>query len=236
MRIEILTLFPALCEAVLRESVVGRARAKGLISIATRNIRDYTHDKHGRVDDAPFGGGYGMIMQAQPIADCFRALCADWSETPPLVYLTPQGETLTQTIVKELATLPSLALLCGHYEGVDERVPDTFAPREISIGDYVLTGGELPALVLCDAIARLCPGVLAAPEAFEEESHYNGLLEYPQYTRPAIWEGREVPPVLRGGYHAEQQSWRRAQSLVRTKEKRPDLYERFVAKEPAHDH
>ena len=226
MRIEILTLFPEMCEAVLGESIVGRARKNGLVEINSRNIRDYTLDKHRRVDDAPFGGGYGMVMQCQPIADCFRALCEEWGERPHFVYLSPQGKTLTQAKAKELARLPSLALLCGHYEGVDERVLEALVDEEISIGDYVLTGGELPALVLCDCIARLLPGVLAADAAFVGESHYDGLLEYPQYTRPAVWEGREVPEVLLNGNHALQNKWRKEQMEERTRKKRPDMMER----------
>jgi tRNA (guanine37-N1)-methyltransferase len=224
MRIEILTLFPDMCEAVLSESIIGRARKQNLVCVHARNIRDYTQDKHNRVDDAPYGGGYGMIMQAQPIADCYRDLCTDWQSEPPLVYLSPQGEPLTQEHVKEFAQLPELALLCGHYEGVDERVLEALHVREVSIGDYVLTGGELPALVLADAITRLLPGVLAAEAAFVGESHYHGLLEYPQYTRPAVWEGLAVPEVLLGGHHGKQELWRREQSLIRTREKRPDLY------------
>jgi len=225
MKIEILTLFPEMCEAVLNESIVGRARKNGLVQVRARNIRDYTMDKHRRVDDAPFGGGYGMVMQCQPIADCFRALCGEWGERPRFVCLSPQGKTLTQARAKELAGLPSLALLCGHYEGVDERVLESLVDEEISIGDYVLTGGELPALVLCDCIVRLLPGVLAADAAFVGESHYNGLLEHPQYTRPAVWEGRGVPEVLLGGNHALQEKWRREQMEERTRKKRPDLWE-----------
>ncbi|MDR2647004.1 MAG: tRNA (guanosine(37)-N1)-methyltransferase TrmD [Oscillospiraceae bacterium] len=223
MKIEILTLFPDMCEAVLRESIVGRARAQGLVDIRTRNIRDYTLDKHKRVDDAPYGGGYGMVMQAQPIADCFRSLCDEWKCRPPLIYLSPQGKVLTQKKVNELAQLPALALLCGHYEGVDERVLEALVDEEISVGDYVLTGGELPALVLTDSIARLLPGVLPAQDAYSQESHYNGLLEHPQYTRPAVWEDRTVPEVLLNGNHAKQEAWRLEQSLEVTKRKRPDL-------------
>jgi len=224
MKIEILTLFPEMCEAVLGESIVGRARRNGFVEINARNIREYTLDKHRRVDDAPFGGGYGMVMQCQPIADCFRALCEEWGERPRLVYLSPQGKTLTQAKAKELAGLPSLALLCGHYEGVDERVIEALVDEEISIGDYVLTGGELPALVLCDCVTRLLPGVLAADAAFVGESHFDGRLEYPQYTRPAVWEGRGVPEVLVHGNHALQEKWRREQMEERTRRKRPDLW------------
>jgi tRNA (guanine37-N1)-methyltransferase len=223
MRIEILTLFPEMCEAVLGASIVGRAQKQGLVELCARNIRDYTQDKHRRVDDAPYGGGYGMIMQAQPIADCFAALCQAWGSRPHFVYLSPQGKTLTQQRCRELAALPELALLCGHYEGVDERVLEVLVDEEISIGDYVLTGGELPALVLCDAITRLLPGVLPAAEVFHDESHFAGLLEYPQYTRPPVWEGRAVPEVLLGGHHGKQQQWKREQALERTRRKRPEL-------------
>ena len=223
MRIEILTLFPEMCEGVLEHSILGRARANGLVQLRARNIRDYTRDKHRRVDDAPFGGGCGMVMQCQPIADCFRALCEEWGERPHLIYLSPQGKPLTQQRAAALAGLPSLALLCGHYEGVDERVLEALVDEEISIGDYVLTGGELPALVLADCIVRLLPGVLAADAAYMGESHWNGLLEYPQYTRPAVWEGRAIPEVLLNGNHALQEQWRRERMAERTRIKRPDL-------------
>jgi len=222
-KIEILTLFPAMCDAVLGESIIGRARALDLVHIGTRNIRDYTADKHRRTDDAPFGGGLGMVMQCQPIADCFRALCDDWGCRPHFIYMTPQGKPLTQQRVKELAQLPAIAMLCGHYEGVDERVIEALVDEEISVGDYVLTGGELPALVLTDAITRLQPGVLKADAAFIGESHWDGLLEQPHYTRPAVWEGRAVPDVLLSGNHALQEQWRREQQLERTRRKRPDL-------------
>ena len=231
MRIEILTLFPDMCEAVLEHSMMGRARANGLVQLRARNIRDYTQDKHRRVDDAPFGGGYGMVMQCQPIAACFQALCDEWGERPHLIYLSPQGKPLTQRRAVELSRLPSMALLCGHYEGVDERVLEALVDEEISIGDYVLTGGELPALVLADCVARLLPGVLAADAAYIGESHWDGLLEYPQYTRPAVWEGRVVPEVLLGGNHALQEQWRREQMEERTRRKRPDLLRRIEADE-----
>jgi tRNA (guanine37-N1)-methyltransferase len=225
MRIELLTLFPELCEAALGHSILGRARARGLVELHARNIRDYSLDKHRRVDDAPFGGGCGMVMQCQPIAACFRALCDQWGERPHFVYLSPQGKTLTQQKALALSRLPSLALLCGHYEGVDERVLEALVDEEISIGDYVLTGGELPALVLADCVVRLLPGVLAADAAFMGESHWAGLLEHPQYTRPAVWEGRAAPEVLLGGNHALQEQWRLEQALERTRRKRPELLE-----------
>ena len=224
MRIEILTLFPEICEAALSYSIIGRARALGLVELHARNIRDYTKDKHRRTDDSPFGGGYGMVMQCQPIADCFRALCEEWGERPHFVYLSPQGKTLTQQRALELSKLPSLALLCGHYEGVDERVLEAFVDEEISIGDYVLTGGELPALVLTDSIVRLLPGVLKTDATYMGESHWEGgQLEHAQYTRPAVWEGRAVPEVLLNGNHALQEQWRQEQMRERTKRKRPDL-------------
>ena len=224
MRIEILTLFPEICEAALNYSIIGRARALNLVELHARNIRDYTKDKHRRTDDSPFGGGYGMVMQCQPIADCFRALCGEWGERPHFIYLSPQGKTLTQQRALELSRLPSLALLCGHYEGVDERVLDAFVDEEISIGDYVLTGGELPALVLTDSIVRLLPGVLKTDATYMGESHWEGgQLEHAQYTRPAVWEGHAVPEVLLNGNHALQEQWRREQMQERTKRKRPDL-------------
>ncbi len=225
MRIDILTLFPDMCESVYTESIVGRSIAKGLLEIHSHNIRDYSDNKHNNVDDTPYGGGMGMIMQAQPIYGCFKALCEELGARPHLIYMSPQGKVLTQQRVKELSKLPNIALLCGHYEGVDERVIEKIVDEEISIGDYVLTGGELPALVLSDCIARMIPGVLASDEAMENESHYSGLLEYPQYTKPAVWKGMEVPEVLLSGHHANIEKWRKEQSLKRTKERRPDLLE-----------
>ena len=223
MRIDILTLFPEMCDTVLGESILGRAQKNGKVEFVTHQIRDYTADKHGRVDDAPYGGGMGMIMQPQPIFDCFQAVCAALGKRPRLIYLSPQGKTLTQQRVKELAQLDNLVLLCGHYEGVDERVLEELVDEEISIGDYVLTGGELPALVLCDAVARMLPGVLADEACFTEESHFSGLLEYAQYTRPPEWHGRKVPDILLSGHHANIDSYRKEDALRRTKEKRPEL-------------
>lgn len=225
MRIDILTLFPDMCETVMGESILGRAQQKGVLEIHCHQIRDYTDNRQKQVDDYPYGGGLGMVMYAQPIADCFRAVCAQAGVRPHLIYLTPQGNLLTQERAKELAAMPSLCLLCGHYEGVDERVIEALVDEQLSIGDYVLTGGELPALVLADCVARLTPGVLSDEACFTEESHYSGLLEYPQYTRPAVWEGREVPPELLSGHHAHIARWRREQSLLRTRRRRPDLLE-----------
>lgn len=225
MRIDIMTLFPEMCEAVLSESIIGRARERGFVDIHCVNIRDFTADKHNRVDDAPYGGGMGMLMQAQPIYDCYQSLCENAEERPHLVYMSPQGQTLTQEKVKSLAQIPHLVLLCGHYEGVDERILDEIVDEEISIGDYVLTGGELPAMVLADAVCRMLDGVLPNDEAKSLESHYNGLLEYPQYTRPPVWHGVSVPDVLLSGHHENIEKWRHEQSLLRTFLRRPDLLE-----------
>lgn len=225
MRIDILTLFPAMCDTVMGESIIGRARQAGKVEINCVDIRDYTLDKHRRVDDKPYGGGMGMVMAPQPIFDCFQALCDEIGARPHLIYLTPQGKCLTQERVKELAKMDNLALLCGHYEGIDERVIEALQPEEISVGDYVLTGGELPALIVADSVSRMLPGVLSDDECFEEESHYNSLLEYPQYTHPAEWQGRTVPEVLLSGHHANVDKWRRERSLERTFYRRPDMLE-----------
>ena len=226
MRIDILTLFPEMCESVLSESIIGRARQGGKVDINCIDIRNYTLDKHRRVDDKPYGGGMGMVMAPQPIYDCFMALCDDIGVKPHLIYMTPQGKTLTQERVKELSKLENIAILCGHYEGVDERVIEALEPEEISIGDYVLTGGELPALIVADSVSRMLPGVLSDDECFEEESHFNSLLEYPQYTHPSQWQGRQVPEILLSGHHAKVEEWRRQRSLERTFERRPDMLEK----------
>ncbi len=228
MRIEIATLFPDMCETVLSESIIGRARKAGAIEVHCHNIRDYTLDKHRRVDDTPYGGGMGMVMQAEPIYRCWQAVCEQLGERPHTIYMSPQGRTLTQGRARDLSKMSSLFLLCGHYEGVDQRVLDKIVDEEISIGDYVLTGGELPALVLTDAIARMCSGVLPSALCFEDESHFNGLLEYPQYSRPEIWEGERVPEVLLSGHHLNISRWRQEQSLRVTEEKRPDLYQAYL--------
>lgn len=220
-----MTLFPEMCQRVLDESIIGRSREAGLVEINCINIRDFSTDKHRRVDDTTYGGGTGMIMQCQPIYDCFCAISEEIGSRPHLIYMSPQGRTLSQTRVKELAQMDNIAILCGHYEGVDERVIEELADEEISIGDYVLTGGELPALVLADSITRMLPGVLASDEAFEQESHYSSLLEYPQYTRPYEWHGKKVPDVLLTGHHANITKWRREQSLMRTLERRPEMLE-----------
>ena len=226
MKIEIATLFPEMCRAVLAESILGRAQKKGIVTVGVHNIRDYTLDKHRRVDDAPYGGGMGMLLQAEPVYRCYEAVCKQLQEKPYVIYLSPQGQTFTQKKAFSLSQkIQTLFLLCGHYEGIDERVLDEIVDEEISIGDYVLTGGELPALVLIDAIVRLCDGVLSSSECFEEESHFAGLLEYPQYTRPEIWHENAVPDVLLSGHHENIATWRKIMALLGTKRKRPDLLE-----------
>lgn len=223
MRIEIATLFPDMCETVLSESIIGRARRAGKLDIHCRNIRDYTLDKHRRVDDTPYGGGKGMLMQAEPIYRCYEAVCEDFGVRPHVIFMSPQGKPFTEKRAIELSQMEHILILCGHYEGVDQRVIDEIVDEEISIGDYVLTGGELGALVVVDAVGRLCEGVLADESCYMDESHYNGLLEYPHYTRPPVWHGREVPEVLQNGNHAKIDQWRREKSLENTLRKRPDL-------------
>ena len=225
MRIDIMTLFPEMCETVLGESIIGRARRAGKVELHCTNIRDYAGNKHNKVDDMPYGGGMGMVMAAEPIYSCFEALCSQ-GERPHLIYMSPKGKTLTQKRVKELSALPRIALLCGHYEGVDERVIEEIVNEEISIGDFVLTGGELPALALADAVCRMLPGVLSDELCFTEESHFSGLLEYPQYTRPGVWRGRAVPDVLLSGAHAAVDRWRRKKALEETLSRRPDMLEK----------
>ena len=223
MKIDIMTLFPEMCENVLKESIIGRAVNNNIVEINCRNIRDFAGNKHNRVDDAPFGGGMGMVMQAEPIYNCYKSLYTEEEPKPHLIYLSPKGKTLTQKRAFELSKENHIVLLCGHYEGVDERVIDEIVDEEISIGDYVLTGGELPALVLTDCICRMIDGVLPDESCYTEESHFNGLLEHPQYTRPQVWHGREVPEVLLSGNHALIKKWRDEQSLHTTVLKRPDL-------------
>ncbi|NLA72977.1 MAG: tRNA (guanosine(37)-N1)-methyltransferase TrmD [Clostridiales bacterium] len=225
MKIDLLTLFPEMCEAVLNTSIIGRAREKGLVEFSCHQIRDYTLNRQNQVDDSPYGGGEGMLMTAQPIYDCFRAVEKLRGEKLHLIYMTPTGKTLTQERVKELSELSGFAILCGRYEGVDQRVIDAIVDEEISIGDYVVTGGELPALILSDAVSRMISGVLSTQEGYTEESHFNFLLEYPQYTKPAIWNEMSVPEVLVTGHHANIEKWRRQQSLRLTFKRRPELLE-----------
>ena len=221
MRIDIMTLFPDMCRSVFGESITGRAIAKGILEVNAVNIRDFSTDKHNNVDDTPYGGGMGMLMQCQPVYDCYKSLCE--KDKPYCIYMSPQGKVLTQQRAKELAKLPHIAILCGHYEGIDQRVLDEIVDEEISIGDYVLTGGEIPALVLTDVVARMIDGVLPNEEARSDESHYDGLLEYPQYTKPAVWNGVSVPDVLLSGHHANIAKWRHEKQIEVTKAKRPDM-------------
>lgn len=227
MKIEIATLFPEMCEAVLGESIIGRARKKGAIELNCRQIRDYTQDKHRRVDDIPYGGGMGMVMQCEPIYNCYKAVCEQFGSKPHTIYMSPKGKILTQEKSIELSKKENILIICGHYEGVDQRIIDKIVDEEISIGDYVLTGGELPAMVLVDSVARMCEGVLSNEECFTEESIYSGLLECPHYTRPEVWEGETVPAVLLSGHHKNIAQWRHEKSLELTKERRPDLYNSY---------
>ena len=223
MRIDILTLFPEMCCEVLRESVIGRARERGCVEINCRNIRDYTLDKHNRVDDSPYGGGTGMIMQVQPIYDCYESLCRDTGTRPHLIYLTPQGKTLTQRRVVELSKLDNIALLCGHYEGIDERVIEEIVDEEISIGDFVLTGGELAACIIADSVVRIIPGAIGDEASALTDSFQDNLLAPPVYTRPAEFRGWRVPDVLLSGNFAEIAKWQDNEAYERTKRLRPDL-------------
>ena len=231
MRIDIMTLFPDMCERVVSESIIGRARKAGKVSIVLTDIRDFAGNKHNKVDDMPYGGGMGMIMAAAPVYNCYKSLWNEDEPKPHLIYMSPKGKTLTQKRVVELSKLDRIVILCGHYEGVDQRVIDEIVDEEISVGDYVLTGGELPALTLTDAVCRMLDGVLSDDICFEEESHFSGLLEYPQYTRPAQWNGRNVPEVLLSGNHAEIEKWRRAQSLLETKRRRKDMFRKLKLSE-----
>lgn len=221
IRFDILTLFPDMFNNIMNESIIGRAVNEGLVEINPVNIRDYTLDKHNRVDDYPYGGGAGMIMQAQPIYDAYKSIAKD-DTSIPVIYMSPQGRKFTQQIAKDLTLNDRIILLCGHYEGVDERILEEIVTDEISIGDYVLTGGELPAMVVIDTVSRLIPGVLAE-DSTKEESFSDGLLEYPQYTRPVEFMGRTVPEVLLSGHHANIEKWRREEAYKRTLKKRPEL-------------
>lgn len=223
MRFDVLTLFPDMMESIFSSSVIGRARSAGLVDICCTNIRDYTKNKHRKVDDTPYGGGFGMVMMCQPVVDCIRDVKSRLQGSTRVIYLSPQGKVLTQQKARELCAYDNLVLLCGHYEGIDERIIELEVDEELSVGDYVLTGGELPAAILVDCISRLQEGVLADPDCYEKESLSTGLLEHPQYTKPRVFEGLEVPEVLVNGNHALQEKWRMEQALERTRRKRPDL-------------
>lgn len=223
MNYHILTLFPDMVRDGLNTSIIGRAVDKGLLSIEAVNIRDYTKEKHGHVDDAPYGGGAGMVMQAAPVCDAYEALCGKLGKRPRVLYMTPQGTVFNQSIARELSEEEDLVFLCGHYEGIDERALELIVTDYLSIGDYVLTGGELPAMVMIDCISRLIPGVLNNDVSAEIESFHDNLLEYPQYTRPEVYADKRVPEVLLSGHHKNIEEWRRQQSIKRTLERRPDL-------------
>lgn len=228
MRIDFLTLFPSMFQSCFGESIIARAIEKGILDFRYYQIRDYSKDKHKKVDDYPYGGGPGLVMSYQPIYDAFMDIKNNSEGRPYCIYMSPQGSVLTQKKAMELSKLPHLTILCGHYEGVDERVIEDIVDEEISIGDYVLTGGEIPAIALADCVARLVPGVLSSEEAYMSESHTDGLLEYPQYTRPYEINGKKVPDVLLSGHHAEIEKWRYEKSLERTEQKRPDMYEAYI--------
>ena len=230
MRFDILTLFPELVSSVLGESIIGRAQKSGAISVYAHNIRDYSTNKHRKVDDTPYGGGHGMLMATQPIYDCYLDVKSKQGEgSSRVIYVSPRGRLFNHEVAKELSQYDNLTILCGHYEGIDQRVIDEIVDEEISIGDYVLTGGEIPACIIVDAVSRLVDGVLSDEECFEDESIASGLLEYPQYTRPPVFNGKEVPEVLLSGHHANIDKWRLEKSLELTRERRPDLYERYIA-------
>lgn len=225
MRFDCLTLFPEMLKGVLESSITGRAVKNGILDINYINIRDFAGNKHNSVDDEPYGGGGGMIMQPDPIYRAYEAILKSTEKKPKVIYMSPQGEVFNQEIARNLAEEEHLVFLCGHYEGVDERIIEEIVDSEISIGDYVLTGGEIPAMVVIDAVSRLLPGVLSSEDSYKNESHYSGLLEYPQYTRPVEFMGRKVPDVLLSGHHANIEKWRMRKSLERTLIKRPDMIE-----------
>lgn len=237
MRFHIMTLFPEMVMGGLSDSIIARAVDKGILSIEAVNIRDFAFNKHNKVDDYTYGGGAGMLMQAEPVYLCYEDIMRRIAEengtdavkkAPRVIYLTPQGDRFDQKMAEELAAEDDLIMLCGHYEGVDERVLEEIVTDNVSVGDYVLTGGEIPAMLMVDAISRLCPGVLSNTESPETESFSDGLLEYPQYSRPEVWHDRSVPQILLSGDHAKVDAWRHEQALERTRERRPDLYEAYM--------
>lgn len=226
MKFTVLTLFPEMMKTIFNESIIGRAVKNGLLEINVVNIRDYTTDKHRRVDDSPYGGGFGMVMACQPIVDCYRDVTQ--GRAVKTLYMSPQGRVFDENAAVELSKEDEIVILCGHYEGVDERALEILNVEEYSVGNYVLTGGELPAAIIVDAVGRLVDGVLPDPSCYEDESIFSGLLEYPQYTRPEEYEGKRVPEILLSGHHANIQKWKKEQSIERTKQKRPDLYEKWL--------
>lgn len=232
MNFHVMTLFPDMISNALSESIIGRAKDKDVISIESVNIRDFAFNKHNKVDDYTYGGGAGMLMQAEPVFECYKDVLNRCTSKPRVIYMTPQGRVFDQKMATELSKEQDIVFLCGHYEGIDERVLEEIVTDYVSVGDYVLTGGELPAMIMIDAIARLVPGVLHNDASAEYESFSDGLLEYPQYSRPEIWHDKKVPEILLSGHHANIEKWRHEQSLLRTKERRPDLYESYVQNNP----
>ncbi len=231
MRFDVLTIFPAMFEAVLGDSIIGRARDAGLIELNFIDIREFSTDKHRKTDDYPYSGGGGMLMTPQPIYDAYMSVAKELDYKPLTIYMSPQGRVFNQKTAVVLSHEGHIILLCGHYEGVDQRVLDEIVDMELSIGDFVLTGGEIPAMAVIDTISRLIPGVLAGEGSYENESHFNGLLEYPQYTRPQIWHEREIPEILISGHHANIEKWKHEQALINTYNKRPDMLEKVELSE-----
>ena len=226
MRFDVLTLFPDMFEAVLGDSMIGRAREKRLVDMNFINMRDYSANKHRQVDDYPYSGGGGMLISPIPVYNAYMSVAEKLDYKPLTVYMSPQGRVFDQKTAIDLSEQKHIVIICGHYEGIDQRVLDEIVDIEISIGDFVLTGGEIPAMAVIDTVTRLIPGVLGAEDGFKNESHYNGLLEYPQYTRPPVWNGKEIPEVLVSGHHANIEKWKREQSLLMTMKKRPDMLEK----------
>lgn len=226
MRFDVLTLFPSMLEAVLGDSMIGRAREKGLVEMNFIDMRDFSANKHRQVDDYPYSGGGGMLISPIPVYNAYMSIAENLDYKPLTIYMSPQGKVFDQKTAITLSEQKHIVLLCGHYEGIDQRVLDEIVDMEISIGDFVLTGGEIPAMAVIDTITRLIPGVLGAEDGFKNESHYNGLLEYPQYTRPPIWNGKEIPEILVSGHHANIEKWKHEQALLMTLKKRPDMLEK----------
>ncbi len=223
MKFDVLTLFPQMFEAVLGDSIIGRARENGLVEMNFIDIRDFSQNKHRKVDDYPYSGGGGMLMNPQPVYDAYMSVAENLDYKPFTVYMSPQGKVFSQSVAVDLSKKEHIVLLCGHYEGIDQRVIDEIVDMELSIGDFVLTGGEIPAMTVIDTVSRLIPGVLSSQMSYENESHFGGLLEYPQYTRPPVWHGVGIPDILISGHHANIEQWKHEQSLITTLEKRPDM-------------
>ena len=222
-----MTLFPDTVGDMMNESILGRAQERGYIRIEAHQIRDYTANRQNQVDDYPYGGGHGAILQADPLYRCWQAVCDEVGAPVHTIYMSPCGQVFSQEKARRLLDYDNIILVCGHYEGIDQRFIEECVDEEISIGDYVLTGGELPAMVVADCVCRMVPGVLSDPSCFEDESHWAGLLEYPQYSRPELWHERRVPPILLSGHHANIAKWRRKQAIIRTRDRRPDMFEKL---------